>query len=190
MLKLCRRKLHEKPLLHTVKHVRIQTDIRSALPTNFELCSGTTIDNCTCFRFQTFPQVNDTTNAVDTRRKQLSIMVIYNSTWSKLIQWNTVILSGDDLTYKFQKKAYFLFVINLITRSKKIYRNRRSLKNGGTMHSKSMSKFTFVKKRVRGLVVAITWIITVSWWHMALRHTCVFFDTISSERTFGNAFVL
>ena len=46
---------------------------------------------------------------------QLSVIVIYNSTWSKLIQWIMVTFSGDNLTYKLQKKAYILFVINLIT---------------------------------------------------------------------------
>ena len=35
---------------------------------------------------------------------------------------------ADNLTYKIQKKAYFLFVINLITRSKKICCLGRSLK--------------------------------------------------------------
>jgi len=38
---------------------------------------------------------------------QLSIMIIYNSTWSILIQWTRVILSGDNLTYKTQKKDPF-----------------------------------------------------------------------------------
>jgi len=52
---------------------------------------------------------------------QLSIMVIYNGSWSKLIQWIMVMLPGDNLTYKLQKKPYFLFVMKLITRSKKIY---------------------------------------------------------------------
>jgi len=31
---------------------------------------------------------------------QLSVMIIYNSTWSILIQWIRDILSGDNLTYK------------------------------------------------------------------------------------------
>ena len=44
-------------------------------------------------------------------------------------------MSADNLTYKIQKKAYFLFVINLITRSKKICRLGRSLKICGTIHS-------------------------------------------------------
>ena len=38
------------------------------------------------------------------------------------------------MTWKTQKKAYFLFVINLITRSKQIYRKGRSLKMCGTIH--------------------------------------------------------
>jgi len=38
------------------------------------------------------------------------------------------------MTWKVQKKAYFLFVINLITRSKKICCMGRSLKNCGTIH--------------------------------------------------------
>jgi len=48
----------------------------------------------------------------------MSILIIYNSTWSILIQWIRVILSGDNLTLQIQK-AYFLFVINQITRTKK-----------------------------------------------------------------------
>ena len=65
---------------------------------------------------------------------QLSIMIIYNCTWSMLIQWITVILSGDNLTQKLQKKAYFLFVINLITRPKTICRMGRSLQICGTFY--------------------------------------------------------
>jgi len=42
-------------------------------------------------------------------------------------------LSGDNLTKKIQKKAYFMFVIKLITRTKEYYRNRRRLKICGTM---------------------------------------------------------
>jgi len=60
----------------------------------------------------------------------LSIMVIHKGTWSKLIQWIMVILSGDNLTYKLQKEAYFLFVINLATRSKKIDRNCGTIRSG------------------------------------------------------------
>jgi len=45
-----------------------------------------------------------------------------------LIQKIRIILSADNLTYKIQKKAYFLFVIILLTRSKKICRLGRSLK--------------------------------------------------------------
>ena len=71
---------------------------------------------------------------------QPSIMIIYNSTWSVVILQiriilsgdNLTLLSGDNLTQTIQKKAYFLFVINLITRSKKIYRIGRSLKICGT----------------------------------------------------------
>ena len=65
---------------------------------------------------------------------QLSIMIIYNCTWSILIQSIRIILSSDNLIQKIQKKAYFQFVINLITRSKKICRMGRSLKNCGTIH--------------------------------------------------------
>ena len=61
-------------------------------------------------------------------------MIIYNSTWSILIQQIRIILSGDNLTSKIQKKAYFMFAINVFTRSKKIYRIERSLKICGTMH--------------------------------------------------------
>ena len=50
---------------------------------------------------------------------QLSIMIIYNCTQSILIQQIRMILSADNLAQKIQKKAYFLFVIILITRSKK-----------------------------------------------------------------------
>ena len=59
---------------------------------------------------------------------QLSIMIIYNCTWSILIQQIRILLSADNLNQKIQKKAYFLFVINLITRSKQICRMGRSLK--------------------------------------------------------------
>jgi len=38
---------------------------------------------------------------------QLSIMIIYNSTWSILIQKIRIILSGDNLTLKTQKKDPF-----------------------------------------------------------------------------------
>jgi len=38
---------------------------------------------------------------------QLSIMIIYNSIWSILIQWITGILSGDNLNQKTQKKDPF-----------------------------------------------------------------------------------
>ena len=38
---------------------------------------------------------------------QLSIMIIYNSTWSILIQQIRIILSGDNLTQKTQKKEPF-----------------------------------------------------------------------------------
>ena len=65
---------------------------------------------------------------------KLSIMIIYNCTWSILIQQIRIILSTDNMTQKIQKKAYFLFVINFITRSKKICRLGRSLKNCGTIY--------------------------------------------------------
>jgi len=65
---------------------------------------------------------------------QLSIMITYNGLCSNLIQWVRVILSGDQPTQKIPKKAYFLFVINLIKISKKIYHIGRSLKICGTMH--------------------------------------------------------
>ena len=65
---------------------------------------------------------------------QLSIMIIYNCAWSVLIQQIRIILSSDNLTQKKQKKAYFLFMINLITRSKKICRMGRRLKNCGTIY--------------------------------------------------------
>jgi len=48
----------------------------------------------------------------------MSITIIYNSTWSILIQWIRDILSGDILIWLIQKQAYFLFVINLIIRTK------------------------------------------------------------------------
>ena len=59
---------------------------------------------------------------------QLSFMIIYRSTWSILMQWIRVILSGDNL------KAYCLFVINLITQIKENYRKCRRWKFFGTMH--------------------------------------------------------
>ena len=43
-------------------------------------------------------------------------------------------MSGNKLTKWMQKKAYFLFIINLITRSKKIYGTGRSLNICGTLH--------------------------------------------------------
>jgi len=64
---------------------------------------------------------------------QLSIMIIYNSTWSILMQWIWVELSGDKLTFYTQKKAYFLFVINLITPTMKYNKSGRRLKMCGTM---------------------------------------------------------
>ena len=65
---------------------------------------------------------------------QLSIMIIYNSTWSILMQWIRDILSGDNLTWYTQEKAYFLFVINLITRTMDFSKCGRKLKMCGTMH--------------------------------------------------------
>ena len=65
---------------------------------------------------------------------QLSNLIIYNCTWSILIQQIRIILSADNLTQTIQKKAHFLFVINVITRSKKICRLGRSLKICGTIH--------------------------------------------------------
>jgi len=38
---------------------------------------------------------------------QMSIIIIYNSTWSILIQLIRIKLSGDNLTYKTQKKDTF-----------------------------------------------------------------------------------
>jgi len=35
----------------------------------------------------------------------MSILIIYNSTWSILIQWIRVILSGDNLTLQIQKSV-------------------------------------------------------------------------------------
>ena len=61
-------------------------------------------------------------------------MIIYNCTWSILSQKIRIILSADNLTLKIQKKAHFLFVINLITKSKKICRLGRSLKICETIH--------------------------------------------------------
>ena len=65
---------------------------------------------------------------------QLSIMIICNSTWSILIQWIRDILSGDNLTQCIQQKAYFLFVINLITRTMDVSKCGQRLKIYGTMH--------------------------------------------------------
>ena len=58
---------------------------------------------------------------------QLSIVIIYNSTWSILIQKIRIILSGDNLTQKTLKEDPF-------TRSKHIYRIGRSFKFCGTVH--------------------------------------------------------
>ena len=63
--------------------------------------------------------------------QQLSIKIIYNCTIS--IQQIRIKLSADNLAQNIQKKAYFLFVINLITRSKKICRLGRSLKRCETI---------------------------------------------------------
>ena len=89
---------------------------------------------------------------------QPSIMIIYNCTWSILIQQIRIILLADNLTQpglpaltitlvvqstlgtrlnltqQKRKKTYFLFVVNLITRSKKICHLGRSLKICGTSH--------------------------------------------------------
>ena len=73
---------------------------------------------------------------------RLSIMFIYNGSRSKLIQWIRMILSGDKLTKKIQNKSCFLFVINLITSSKKMYRIGRSLKMYETMHYCPRSTYT------------------------------------------------
>ena len=56
---------------------------------------------------------------------QLSIMIIYNRTWSILIEQFRIILSGDNLTYTFRKHK---------RRSRQIYRIGRSLKFCGTVH--------------------------------------------------------
>ena len=65
---------------------------------------------------------------------QLHNMIINNSTWSILIQWIRDILSGDNLTQYIQQTAYFLFVINLITRTMGFYICGRILNICGTMH--------------------------------------------------------
>ena len=65
---------------------------------------------------------------------QLSIMIIYNGTQSILIAQIRIILTADNLTQKIKKKAYFLFVIKRITRSKKIYCIGMSLKIREIMH--------------------------------------------------------
>ena len=65
---------------------------------------------------------------------QLSSMIINNSAWPISIKWIRIILSGDNLTLFIHKKAYFLFVINLITRTKGYYRNGMRLKVCGTLH--------------------------------------------------------
>ena len=44
-----------------------------------------------------------------------------------LIQWIRVILSDDKMTKYIQKKAFFLFVIDLIAQTKENYRMRRKL---------------------------------------------------------------
>ena len=77
---------------------------------------------------------NGSTRVCIARFPQLSIMIIYNCTWSILIQQIRIILSADNLTQKIQKKAYFLFAINLITISKKMCRLGRSLTICGTIH--------------------------------------------------------
>ena len=63
---------------------------------------------------------------------QLSIIIIYNSTWSILIKQITgrIILSGDNLTQKTQRKT----PSQAFTVSKQIYRIGRSLKCCGTVH--------------------------------------------------------
>ena len=66
---------------------------------------------------------------------QLSVLIIYNSSWSTLIQWIWHILSGDNLTQYIQQKAYFLFVINIITRKMDFSKCGRRL-NCRTMHFK------------------------------------------------------
>ena len=63
---------------------------------------------------------------------QLSIIIIYNYTWSILIQWVRDILLGDDLVYTID--AYFLIVINLITRTMDFSKCEQKLKMCGTMH--------------------------------------------------------
>ena len=66
---------------------------------------------------------------------QLSIMRIYNASWSKSSNGLGWYCQVTNLPSKYEyKKAYFLFVINLITRSKKIYRIMRSSNTCGTMH--------------------------------------------------------
>jgi len=55
-----------------------------------------------------------------------------------------VILSSDNLTYELLNEAYFLFLINLITRSKKIYCNGRSFNNCGTMPRRDFQKMNVV----------------------------------------------
>jgi len=102
-----------------------------------------------CFNSKEARGIRETNAAVQWKVPQVSIMIIYNSTWSILIQCIRDILSGDNLTYLIQKKAYFLIVMNLITRTKGYYRMGRSLKMCGTMHCLALTQFpqqTYVPK--------------------------------------------
>jgi len=57
-----------------------------------------------------------------------SIIIIYNSTWSILIQWIRVMIvrwQSDQL--KTKESIHFLFVINLITLMKEKYRKREEI---------------------------------------------------------------
>ena len=65
---------------------------------------------------------------------QLSIRINYNGTWSILIQWLIGLWWNDNLTLFKQWKAWFLFVISVITYTIDFAILGRRLRNCGTIH--------------------------------------------------------
>ena len=63
-----------------------------------DVCLAISIGRITCYRSKTVTNCQLLAGIQQLTVPQLSIMVIYNSTWSILIQWIMDILSGDNLT--------------------------------------------------------------------------------------------
>ena len=79
---------------------------------------------------------------------QLSIMIIYNCTWSHLIQYIRIYCQVTIWPRKDKRKT----PSQAFTRSKQIYRIGRSLKFCGTMHWFSFMKLTYRQTAQNGVL--------------------------------------